>query len=183
MWMRMTSVAMLFLSVGLFPARGQLRPGDTAPPFTLPAAGKDSILASPVSLSGLLAKGAVIVAFYPADWSSGCTKEMCTFRDNFERLGSLGVTVCGISGDYVYSHREWARALSLPFLLLSDHDHSTARAYGSITAGSWLNTRSVFLVKRSGEIVYADYAFKAGSDASFNALRGEVEALKTKEGL
>jgi glutaredoxin-dependent peroxiredoxin len=159
----------------------QLKSGDQAPAFSLPAACKDSLLSNPVSLASLCAKGAVVVAFYPADWSGGCTKEMCTFRDNFERLGSLGVAVCGISGDYAFSHREWARALSLPFLLLSDHDHATARAYASIAPGSHYNSRTVFLVDRSGAVVYADYAFKAGSDASFDALRAQVESLKARE--
>jgi peroxiredoxin len=182
MGIRAACFGLLVLGLTSRPAFGQLHPGDTAPQFSLRAACKDSLLTSPVALSDLLKNGAVIVAFYPADWSGGCTKEMCTFRDNFEQLGSLGVTVCGISGDYVFSHREWAKALSLPFLLLSDHDHATAKAYRSIAEGSQFNTRSVFLVSRSGEVMYADYAFRAGNDASFDALRKQVETLKSKEG-
>src|SRR5262249_51560165 len=44
----------------------------------------------------------VVLAFYPADWSGGCTTEMCTFRDTFGDLGNLGAVILGISGDYVF---------------------------------------------------------------------------------
>jgi peroxiredoxin len=183
MWKRVTSLTSVAILISTLSATAQLRPGDEAPTFALPAASKDSILSTPVTLSSLHNSGPAIVAFYPADWSGGCTKEMCTFRDNFSRLGSLGVTVAGISGDYVNSHREWAHALNLPFLLLSDHDHAVARAYQSITAGSTHDMRTVFLVSKTGHIAYADYAFKAGSDESFEALHRAVQALRAKEGL
>ncbi len=82
-------LCVLFLIPGLSPqAKGQsaLNVGDAAPDFTLPYATKDSVSRSPVSLSDLVGKRTIVVAFYPADWSTGCTKEVCTMRDNFGAL-------------------------------------------------------------------------------------------------
>ncbi len=151
--------------------------GDRAPAFSLPGATRDTFTEKPVDLTSLLASGPVVIAFYPADWSSGCTKEMCSFRDRFADLGTLGVTVVGISGDYVYAHREWARQLNLPFTLLSDHDHAVATRYGSYNPGTGYNLRTVFVVGSDGIIVYVDPAFKAGAEESFAALSAALKGL------
>jgi peroxiredoxin len=157
-------------------ALGKLKVGDKAPDFTLPGASKDTVVQAGISLSSRIGGKAIILAFYPADWSGGCTKEMCTMRDNFSDLGTLGATVFGVSGDYVYSHREWAKALGLPFMLLSDHDHHVARAYDSYNEESGFNARTVFVIDRQGTIAYIDPAYKAGSPESFAKLK---EALST----
>ncbi|MEW6511914.1 MAG: peroxiredoxin [Bacteroidota bacterium] len=172
------STAMLFQQAEA--AGGQLTVGDPAPHFTLPGATKDSLLSSPVSLSDYAGKAVVILAFYPADWSGGCTKEMCTMRDNFKDLGQLGATVLGISGDYVHSHREWAKALDLPFALLSDHDHAVARRYDSYNPDRGYNLRTIYVVDETGAIAYVDLAYKPGSSESFDMLRN---ALKTIRGV
>lgn len=165
------------LATGSLTAQTSPAPGSPAPDFQLPGATADSIMATKTRLSDLTARGAVIIAFYPADWSGGCTKEMCTMRDSFSDLGGLGTTVVGISGDYVHSHREWAKHLGLQFLLLSDHDHQVARAYGSFNPISGYNTRTVFLVDARGIVRYADTAYRAGDPASFTALRNAVSTL------
>ena len=82
--------------------------GEPAPDFTLPYATRDSVARDSVTLSVLARKHHVVLAFYPADWSGGCTKEVCSFRDSFASLGAVNADVIGISGDYVYSHYEWA---------------------------------------------------------------------------
>jgi peroxiredoxin len=158
-------------------AGGTLKVGDRAPDFTLPGATKDSIDRAGVTLSSRTGGDAVILAFYPADWSGGCTKEMCTMRDNFGDLGSLGATVFGISGDYVYSHREWAKALGLPFRLLSDHDHHVARLYESFNEKSGFNLRTVYVIDKLGTIAYIDPAFIAGSPDSFAKLKAALSSL------
>lgn len=151
--------------------------GDRAPDFALPAATRDSILQNTVSLSALRASGPVLLAFYPANWSGGCTREMCQLRDTFAELGDLGVTVVGISGDYVHSHRAWAKELGLPFMLLSDHRHVVAAAYGSFNPETGYTLRTVFVVDRDGVIAYADRAFKAGSDESYRALSAALKGM------
>ncbi len=102
-----------------------LQPGDPAPPFTLPDAdGRD------VSLAGLAGRH-VVLYFYPADDTPGCTKEACGFRDAWDELRDLGVTVLGVSPDDGASHRRFAEKYRLPFTLLSDPERSVMQAYGA----------------------------------------------------
>src|SRR5262245_58951282 len=96
------------------PPAHQLAVGDPAPDFALPYATKDSVASDDLKLSSEIGKNIIVLAFYPADWSGGCTKEMCTMRDNIADLGHLNAEVLGISGDYEYSHHEWAKNLNLP---------------------------------------------------------------------
>jgi peroxiredoxin len=130
-----------------------------------------------MSLSSQKGKN-VILAFYPADWSSGCTKEVCTFRDTFAELSNLDATVLGISGDYVFSHHEWAKHHNLQFPLLSDHDHAVARAYGSYSEANGFNKRTVFLVDKKGVVRYANLEFKAGEAKDYDALREALAKLQ-----
>ena len=115
--------------------------GQAAPDFRLPYATLEKIYLKPeeqLSLSSMRGKN-VILAFYPADWSGGCTKEVCTLRDTFAELAKLNAVVLGVSGDYVFSHHEWAKFHKLQFPLLSDHDHKIARLYGSFNEGVGYN--------------------------------------------
>lgn len=171
-------IILLFMAGGspMFSA-DPLKVGDKAPGFDLPGATKDSIL-SDVRLSSLMGMNNIILAFYPADWSGGCTKEMCTMRDNFGALSDLGATVYGISGDYVYSHREWAKYHNLQFTLLSDHSHDVARLYSSYNADTGMNLRTVFVIDKKGNIAYVDLAYKAGATESFESLKNALAKLK-----
>jgi glutaredoxin-dependent peroxiredoxin len=153
-----------------------LKVGDAAPLFTLPLATQDTIIANGFSLEKELGKRRIVLAFYPADWSGGCTKEMCTLRDSFADLGKLGTTVYGISGDYVFSHREWAKHLNLQFALLSDHDHAVAKLYQSYHPESGYNRRTVFVIDDEGKIVYIDREYKAGTSDSFNKLTAALSS-------
>ncbi len=130
-----------------------------------------------MALSSLRGRN-VILAFYPADWSGGCTREVCTLRDTFAELSRLNATVLGISGDYVFSHHEWAKYHKLQFPLLSDHDHKVARLYGSYNEAVGFNKRTVFLIDRNGVIRYSNLAFKAGDSKDYERLRAELEKLQ-----
>ncbi len=150
--------------------------GEAAPDFKLPYATLEKIYMKPeehLSLSSLRGKN-VILAFYPADWSGGCTKEVCMLRDTFAELSKLNAAVLGISGDYVFSHHEWAKFHKLQFPLLSDHDHKVARAYESYNDTNGLNKRTVFLIDKDGVVRYSNLAFKAGDKADFDLLRAEL---------
>jgi peroxiredoxin len=152
--------------------------GDAAPDFSLPFATKDSVATGPLVLSSLVGKHNLVLAFYPADWSGGCTKEVCSFRDSFTALGDLGADVIGISGDYVYSHHEWAKHHELPFRLAADHKHEAARKYGSFNEESGYCRRTVFVVDKGGKIAYADMAYSARDTASFEKLKAALQKLK-----
>ncbi len=89
--------------------------GDKAPDFTLPSQMGDN-----VTLSEFFDKKNIVLYFYPKDETVGCTKEACTFRDNYEELTKLGAEVLGVSGQSVESHKSFATHYGLPFILLSD---------------------------------------------------------------
>ena len=154
--------------------------GQAAPDFRLPYATLEKIYLKPeeyLSLSGMRGKN-VILAFYPADWSGGCTKEVCTLRDTFAELAKLNATVLGVSGDYVFSHHEWAKFHKLQFPLLSDHDHKIARLYGSFNESVGYNKRTIFLIDKDGIVRYSNLEFKAGDINDYNRLREELTKLK-----
>jgi peroxiredoxin Q/BCP len=152
--------------------------GDVAPDFSLPYATRDSVAKDTLDLKSLVGKHNLVLAFYPADWSGGCTKEVCTFRDNFGRLGELNVDVIGISGDYVFSHYEWAKYHELPFRLASDHTHEVAKRYGSFNEANGYDKRTVFVIDKAGKIAYADLAYSARDAASFEKLQAALKTLK-----
>jgi peroxiredoxin len=154
--------------------------GEAAPDFKLPYATLENIYLKPeeyMALSAMRGKN-VILAFYPADWSGGCTKEVCTLRDTFSELAKLNAMVLGVSGDYVFSHHEWAKFHKLQFPLLSDHDHKIARLYGSFNEAVGFNKRTVFLIDKEGVVRYSNLEFKAGDAADYNRLREELGKLK-----
>jgi peroxiredoxin len=154
--------------------------GEAAPDFKLPYATQEKIFMKPeeqMSLSSQRGKN-VILAFYPADWSGGCTKEVCTLRDTFAELSKLNATVLAVSGDYVFSHQEWAKHHNLQFPLLSDHDHHVAKMFDSYNADYGFNNRTVYLIDKDGVVRYVNLAFKAGDKKDYDTLRAELEKLK-----
>ncbi|KAK4266057.1 hypothetical protein QN277_027030 [Acacia crassicarpa] len=98
--------------------------GSKPPQFTL----KDQD-GKPVSLSKFKGKP-VVVYFYPADETPGCTKQACAFRDSYEKFKKAGAEVIGISGDDSSSHKAFAKKYRLPFTLLSDEGNKVRKEWG-----------------------------------------------------
>lgn len=160
---------------------GAPKVGEAAPDFSLPYATQEKYFLDPkeyMTLMSLRGKN-VILAFYPADWSGGCTKEVCELRDTFAELGKLNATVLGISGDYAFSHHEWAKFHKLQFPLLSDHDHKVAKLYESYMEERGYNKRTIYLIDKDGIVRYINLAFKAGDKADYDAIRAELTKLQT----
>ncbi|RBY76817.1 thioredoxin-dependent thiol peroxidase [Geodermatophilus sp. TF02-6] len=103
----------------------RLQPGDPAPDFTLPTPDGDE-----VSLTDLRG-GKVILYFYPAAGTPGCTAEACDFRDNLASLDSAGYTVIGVSPDQPADLQRFRQDQSLTFPLLADQEHAVHRTYGA----------------------------------------------------
>jgi len=102
-----------------------LEAGDQAPAFTLDDQdGKTHSLAD-------YAGRTVVLYFYPKDDTPGCTKEACSFRDNFGAIEEAGAVVLGVSGDTAASHQKFRQKYELPFPLLVDTDKTVASAYGA----------------------------------------------------
>lgn len=99
--------------------------GEPAPDFELPD--QDG---KPRRLSGLLGDNPLILYFYPADFTPGCTREACDLRDLHTQILAAGLKVVGISPQPPESHRRFRDEFGLPFLLLSDETKDAIRAYG-----------------------------------------------------
>jgi peroxiredoxin Q/BCP len=170
--------AVTFAALAFADPPSQLQIGDAAPDFSLPYATRDSVAGDALVLSSLVGKRNVVIAFYPADWSGGCTREVCTLRDNFSSLGAVNAEVVGVSGDYIFSHHEWAKSLNLPFRLASDHDHAVAKRYGSFNEATGHDRRTVFVVDPKGKLAYIDMAYSSRDSVSFGKLQLALKALK-----
>jgi peroxiredoxin Q/BCP len=139
----------------------RLSPGDTAPDFTLPdAEGKN------VSLSDFRGKS-VVVYFYPAAGTPGCTKQACDFRDNLGELNDAGYQILGISPDKPEKLAKFVDAEKLTFPLLSDPDKTVLtqwgafgekKNYGKIVQGV---IRSTFIIDAEGKVEKAMYNVRA----------------------
>ncbi|MFJ1460470.1 thioredoxin-dependent thiol peroxidase [Nocardia wallacei] len=139
----------------------RLSPGDTAPEFTLPDAdGKE------VSLADYRGRK-VIVYFYPAASTPGCTKQACDFRDNLAELGGAGIDVIGISPDKPAKLAKFRDNEKLTFPLLSDPDREVLEAWGAFGEKTMYGKkitgvlRSTFLVDEDGKIALAQYNVRA----------------------
>jgi thioredoxin-dependent peroxiredoxin len=147
----------------------KLAPGDTAPDFSLPDAD-----GTPVSLSALRGQR-VIVYFYPAAMTPGCTKEACDFRDNLGVLAGAGLTVLGISPDTPAKLARFRDKEKLTFPVLADPDLAVHQAYGAYGEKTMYGRkrvgviRSTFVVGADGRIERAYYNVKA---------TGHVERLR-----
>lgn len=119
--------------------------GDVAPDFTLETTSKT--LSGTVSLSSLRGRK-VVLFFYPADHSPGCTTQVCAFRDAYEELVGNGVEVVGISGQTITSHERFAGSHALPFPIASDPGNRVRREYG---ASKWIIPwRVTYLIDEDG---------------------------------
>jgi thioredoxin-dependent peroxiredoxin len=127
-----------------------LKPGTFAPDFELPDhTGRKQ------RLSELTAEGPLILYFYPADFTPGCTREACDFRDLHAQLLGSGHRVVGVSPQSSESHRRFREQYSLPFVLLSDEDKTVIRAYGVDGPLGIGVRRATFLIDRNCKIVDA----------------------------
>ena len=102
-----------------------IKAGERAPEFTLPdETSKDR------SLTELLSAGAIVLYFYPADFTPGCTRQACVLRDIHTEIESAGLRVVGISPQNPQSHAKFKARYNLPFVLLSDEQKTVVRMYG-----------------------------------------------------
>jgi thioredoxin-dependent peroxiredoxin len=102
-----------------------IKEGERAPEFTLPDdSGKDR------SLTEFLSGDAVVLYFYPADFTPGCTRQACVLRDIHKEIRDAGLQVIGISPQSPKTHAKFREKYNLPFALLSDENKTVAKMYG-----------------------------------------------------
>lgn len=139
-----------------------IRPGTDAPGFSL----HDQDGAT-VTLEALLSDGALILYFYPADFTPGCTKEACSVRDMQSDLAASGLRVVGVSPQDVDSHRRFADKYKLNFRLLSDPDKQAIKAYDVDGPLGFGVRRASFLIGAGGVVedaVLADFQISRHED-------------------
>ncbi len=125
----------------------QLKIGDKAPLFEGITDGDAKI-----SLGDMVGKGNIILYFYPKDMTPGCTTEACGFRDNWDKIVSLGATVIGVSSQSTESHREFKKKNNLPFPLISDPKGEIRKLYGA--TGLLIPPRVTFVIDKQGIIKF-----------------------------
>lgn len=123
-----------------------------------------------ISLAQFRGSKAVLLMFYPKDDTPGCTRQMCTARDEGREYEAAGVRRFGVNPGGMESHRKFADKYMLDFPLLVDQDAEIASAYGVLKENGGV-ARATYLIGRDGKIAYAA-AGAHGADEVLGALRG-----------
>jgi peroxiredoxin Q/BCP len=147
--------------------------GDQAPDFTLP--GIQNGERRDYSLSEYRGRK-VVLAFYPGDDTPGCTRQMCSYRDEFAVFEGLQAVLLGISPQDVDSHERWAQKRNLQFPLLADTDRSVARAYGCAAPVIGIR-RSVYVVDGEGVLRYKDMKLIGATFEKADKLAGILQGI------
>jgi peroxiredoxin Q/BCP len=148
-----------------------LKAGDVAPDVEL----RDQS-GTIVRLSDLLKTGPVVLFFYPAAMSTGCTAESCHFRDLGTEFAQLGAQRLGISGDAVEKQRQFAERHSFDYPLLSDEDGAAAEAYG-VKRRVGPPRRATFVIGADGvviEVIRSELRMDKHADDALTALRAHT---------
>ncbi len=167
--------------------------GDRAPEFELPGTeGRRYRLSDYLGTD----KPGVILAFYPGDFTAGCTAQFCSYRDNSAQLAALGVPLLGISPQSVDSHERWVKEKELNVPLLADEDMEVANAYGvkawasplawlrerrAVTPGGFFTQRGIFVVDGEGIVRHRATSFTGQVDhTSVGELEKAVASLPSR---
>ena len=145
--------------------------GDTAPLI----AGQDQN-GKDFKLADLVGKKIVLLYFYPKDFTGGCTKEACSFRDGFEEFATNNVEIVGVSFDSADSHLKFITQYKLPFTLIADTDGKIADAYEVRNAGKNIARRVSFLIGLDGKIVHVTDS--GNPDVHLDEMKAAIAGLK-----
>ena len=149
--------------------------GSKAPDFTLPNQDRE-----PVTLSAERGRN-VVLAFFPAAFTSVCTKELCTFRDALAQLNDANATVFGISADTPFSLKEFAAQQRLNFPLLSDFNRTAINAYDVANPDmgglKGIAKRAVFVIDTAGVVRHKEITANPGVEPDYARVHAALEAL------
>src|SRR4051812_44091183 len=153
-----------------------LQIGDEAPDFTLFDSDKNEF-----SLSDLKGNN-VLLLFFPLAFTSVCTAELCSVRDNLSMYEQLDVRPIGISVDSLYTLAKFKAEQKINFPLLSDFNKEVSKTYGALYemfgfGMKGVSKRAAFLIDREGIIEYAEVLDNAGLQPDFIAIQGKLREL------
>jgi thioredoxin-dependent peroxiredoxin len=166
------STGLILLSMGLFGQNG-VKVGDKAPLFTV-----KSDDGSAWSLADYIGKQNIVLYFYPAAMTGGCTKQACSYRDHLGDMDNVHALVVGISGDDVAALQVFKKAQHLNFPLLSDFDGTVAKSYGvPVSAGGNItrNVDNTDVVLNRG-VTAQRWTFIIGADGLVSFINRQVDA-------
>jgi peroxiredoxin len=150
--------------------------GAKAPDFELPNEDRE-----PVKLSEQLKSGPVVLAFFPAAFSSVCTTEMCKFRDSASDLNKVGAKVLGVSVDTFFALKAWKDAEKLNFPLLSDFNKTVTAQYDVLNPDmiglKGIAKRSVFVIDTSGVVRHKEVLEDARNEPDYAKVKQALAAL------
>ena len=153
-----------------------LKVGDAAPDFKLQNTNREF-----VELKEYQGQKNVVLLFYPLAFSSVCTKELCSTRDNMKIYDSLEAEVIGISIDSFHVQRAFKEAQNLNFKLLSDFNKTTSEAYGVLYEDFFgmkgVSKRSAFVIDKNGVIRYSEVLDDASQVPDFSKIQETLAAL------
>ena len=153
-----------------------LKIGDKAPDFKLQNGNKEF-----VQLSTFKGKSNVLILFYPLAFSSVCTTELCSVRDNMKLYNAFDAEVLGISVDSLFVQSTFKKAQNINYELLSDFNKDVSEAYGVLNENFFgmegVSKRSAFLVDKNGEIQYAEVLEDASLVPDFKAIQAKLTEL------
>jgi len=142
--------------------------GDKIPEFSLKNQNDDDF-----SISSLIGRKVLVIYFYPKDYTPGCTKEACSFRDSYEVFKTMDAEVIGISDDSVSRHLKFSKTYKLPFILLSDSSNKVRKLFG--VPGNLLGLipgRVTYVVDKKGVVVLI-----------FDSMNASTHIKKAKESI
>lgn len=151
--------------IGFTQDNAKLKVGDAAPDFDIPQ--QKAVEGTPTKLSDLKGKKNALIAFYPKADTPGCTKQLCGYRDDIQKLQSANTEVIAVSVDQQIDSEKFQEKYKLPFSLVGDPQHKIIDGYGvplKDFSGNKFAQRSVFLVDKEGKIQYIDMDYKVAED-------------------
>jgi peroxiredoxin len=150
--------------------------GAKAPDFTLHNQDRES-----VTLSEVIKKGPVVLAFLPGAFSGTCTAEMCNFRDSEADLNKLSAQVLGVTVDTFFVLKAWADAHKFKFPLLSDFNKEVTPTYGVLNPDMIgmknIAKRAVFVIDRGGVVRYREVLEDARNEPDYGKLKAALASL------
>jgi peroxiredoxin len=154
----------------------QPTPGDLAPDFTLYDSDKNKVTLSEQRGNN------VLLLFFPLAFTSVCTAELCSVRDNFKLYEGLGAKPFGISVDSLYTLAKFREEQHLNFPLLSDFNKDVSKLYGSLYDNfsygmHGVSKRSAFIIDKNGIVQYAEVLENAASQPNFEVIRVKLREI------
>lgn len=173
--MYLSVYVLLFFGYSFFNADSNMKKtevGSLVPQFSLPDQNGNLF-----SINSVIGKKNLVIYFYPKDDTPGCTKEACSFRDEFEVFNEADAVIIGISGQSVESHKKFAEKYRLSFTLLSDEGNKVRNLFGvPVNFLGLLPGRVTYIADKSGKVIYI-------FNSQTQATKHVDEALRILKGL